>query len=200
MSCRALLVSCLALATFVSVAAAAHGAENKMPSAAKVRELMAQHFAGQADLEPGDLISRGTVRPLLEALTKAGWKLDRDAVLNRMLDDSDPVVRAFSSRSGKAFMRKVSGIPLVYDRLDRLARLPGGTELIDTIIKLPDGVKYLEPQPTPGLKNLAQLLPKQANGRTPAGVDFDKPTGKLYTAPAVQIELETMLAAASKKK
>lgn len=86
-------------------------------------------------------------------------------------------------------MRTVSGLPLAYDRLDRLARLPLGKQTIHDMIHKAGGaelVKYLTT--AKGGKELGKML---ARAPKPKGHDFNKPTGRIYTVDQLLDRLET---------
>lgn len=170
-------------------AAVCEGAAAKL-TVEGVRKLAEAHFAGIPGRTSSDIISKSDVAPLLASLKKEGWNsLKPEWTLDRVLADSDPLVKELRTPKGRELIRLSAQSPLVYDRLDRLVRLPGGQQFVHDVAKLPDGVKILSAKPTPGLKNLAQLLPKSGGGQTPQGKDFDKPTGNLYTAKHVVDEL-----------
>ena len=78
-------------------------------------------------------------------------------------------------------MTQVCQYPLGYDRLDRLAKLPRGPELIRQFIRGPEGYKMIEYMTeTPSGKNLGAML-----SQSPDGKDFNKPTGQIYTVDAL---------------
>lgn len=161
------------------------------PEFREIKQAVADYFARQNDHQPGDIICQSQVRALLADLQRLGWKpADAEEILAKVPGDAEPLVRVLKTRDGKKLIRKTADYSLVYDRLDRTSQLPGGPALLQSLPKLPDGAKYLQTRPTPGFKNLAQLLPKQANGKSPRGVDFDKPTGRIYTVAQLMSALE----------
>lgn len=153
----------------------------KLPWATVVQTVRAQ-LATRHGYLPGDLIARGDVEPVMQALEKQGWKpATPEELLKLLLDDGHFLVRQLRSTPGMKFMRGVAKEPLVFDRLDRLSEMPGGQQLVHDIIRLPDGQQLMKKKPTPGFTDLSILLPKQANGKTPTIKDYSKPTGKIYT-------------------
>src|SRR6185503_17441521 len=97
------------------------------------------------------------------------------------LPDQHVVVRTLRSAAGKKFMRQVSGRELMYDRLDRISEVSGGTLLIQDLVKLPNGERYAKPMSGGGVPDLLDLLPKNASGQTRRIRDYHKPTGRFYT-------------------
>jgi hypothetical protein len=81
-------------------------------------------------------------------------------------------------------MRRVSGFDLIYDRLDRVSRVSGGQRMLEAIVRLPDGQRYAKPksQLPHGVPDFLELLPKNSSGKVRTIRDYDKPTGRLYTA------------------
>ncbi len=158
----------------------------KLPKLAIVRAAFEAHFAPRADYASGDVITQSDVKPLFEQLDALGWQVaERDAILKLVSSDQAFVVTQLRTREGRKFMRKVKGQALVYDRIDRLSRMPGGRKLIVSLTTIPKGYQLMGPNPTPGLRDLTQLLPKGRNGRTPVDKDFHKPTGLIYTQDAL---------------
>jgi hypothetical protein len=191
-SIRWLWIGSLVVGVGVATAPAVYGAPAaKRPELGAVKQAVNDFFAAQEDHQPGDIISQEQVKSVLAEIAKLGWKpADAEEIVKKTPAESEPLVKVLRSKEGKKLMRKTANYSLVYDRLDRTAKLPGGVDLLETLPKLPDGAKYLQTKPTPGFKNLAQLLPKQANGKSPKGVDYDKPTGRIYTIKQLIAALE----------
>ncbi|MBM4093828.1 MAG: hypothetical protein FJ276_31140 [Planctomycetes bacterium] len=156
-----------------------------------VRQIVADGFASQQDYQSGDLIWASHVRPILESLAAVGWRpQDRAQILADLLQEEDALVRALNTRQGRQFMRKVSGHALIYDRLDRIVRVPGGERLVHDLIRLPDGERYAPLQPPRGVPTLVDLLPKNRSGKTRKITDYRKATGRIYTQEALMKRLE----------
>lgn len=157
-------------------------ANDSLPSFAKIEEVVKRHVSMRKNYEPGDIISTSDVKDLFRQLKILGWKMsEKKKIYNSVLNDADFIVQQLRSSHGRRVMRKISSDPAVYDRLDRLSNLPGGKRMIHDVFRLPDAHKYFAAKPTPGLKNITQLLPKGANGKTPSAPNFEKPTGRIYT-------------------
>lgn len=176
---KVLLTCC---ATFAWCATQTHAEEEKLPSLAQVQQTVESWFRAAADHRPGDLISKSQVEQVLKALEKLGWQVpDRAELLSDVLDDQHMMVRTFRTSAGKRFMRKISGRELIYDRFERIASVSSGPQLIQDIVKLPDGERYAKPRSGGGVPDLLDLLPKNASGKTRRISDYDKATGHLYT-------------------
>ena len=153
-------------------------AKNKkpLPTFTAVREVVDRHFAEMPDFTPGDIISQGDLKPIFPESKKIGWNVrDEKELVSRVVDDQNFIVQLLRFKSGRKYMRKIS----VYDPMDRASQLRGGKRLLRDLLKLPDGHEYLQVKPTPGFRNLAQLLPKNISGKSPKGIDYDKPTGTI---------------------
>lgn len=155
----------------------------KPPSFAEIRELVDQHFAEQSHLRVGDITCQNDVRSLFSTLEASGWIVeDRDEILNKMLSANDPLLRILRSPNGAKFMSQVANEKLIYDRLDRIVRVPGGQRLLTDLVKLPDAARFAKQKTPPGVPDLEDLLPKDRSGKTRQVKDFNKATEKIYTA------------------
>jgi hypothetical protein len=165
------------------------------PSLAAVKTIVEQTLGKDRDYRPGDLLSQGRVAPVLAQLKAAGWDVPQGReLLSRIPADNEFLVRALSTKKGVAFMRTVSTMSEGYDRVDRLSRLPNGQQLVEKLITGPDGYKligYLTE--SRGGRELGSML-----GQTVQGVDFDRPTGRIYTAKQLLDVLERLYAAQTK--
>lgn len=130
------------------------------------------------------LVTRADVEPVFKALAKLGWKVkDAKAITDRFLPDSDPLVREL--RRSKSFATKIADYPNVYDRLDRLRRMPYGMRRVREFATTRNGHELLEYMTTTkGGANLQRQLSRGRNGE-----GFGEPTGKLYTRADLLTEL-----------
>jgi hypothetical protein len=161
------------------------------PSWTQVKNLAEAHFAARGDFRRNDLITGGDVTPIFHELEGLGWKnVSRSEVAKRLLDDNDFLARELRSPPGRTFMRRVAGYTLIYDRLDRISRMPGGHALIHDMIRLPDGHRYAQFRPARGVPPMSDFLPKGASGKAPQAPDLEKPTGRIYTFGELLTHLE----------
>ncbi|MDY0165484.1 MAG: hypothetical protein RBS80_03015 [Thermoguttaceae bacterium] len=154
-----------------------------------VKSTVQQHFAAIPDFEKGDLITQDQVAAVLAQLEAAGWKVaDGPQILSQCLTAKDFLaVQLRSSKQGLVFMRTVSAMPMAYDRLDRLALLPNGKRTIHDMIHKPGGAEMIRYMTTAkGGGELGKML-----AHAPSGRDFNKPTGRIYTAEQLLARLET---------
>lgn len=175
---------CAIYAASLAIAASVFGGETakELPPFSEIAKAVAASLAQAEEYRCGDLISRSQAATALEAVKKLGFTpKDTDAVLEKLLDDNDFLVKVLRTPKGTAFMRKIAGMPNGYDRLDRLARMPQGTATVEALARGPGGEKMIEYMTkTPGGKNLGLQL-----SRTPTGGDFNAPTGRIYTQKAL---------------
>ena len=150
----------------------------KRPAFKAVKAMVHKEFAGRKGYHSGDILTRKQVRKALDAVEKSGWKIkDRKAIVGSFLTDGDDLVRQLRTARGTKFMRKLSGTPRAYDRLDRLRRLKYGNRRIRELIIGPDGhTMILYMATTPGGRKLGRYLNKNAGGK-----NFNKRTRRLYT-------------------
>jgi hypothetical protein len=177
----ALLVSVLIAAISVGAAPTA-----KSSGGNNAKAIVTDYFAQVKNHAPGDLVSRGQVREVLDRVEKRNGKLaDRAKLEQKVLADDSFLVTKLRSSSGTKFMRQIASMPLGYDQLDRMSQLPQGRGTVERLVRGPDGYKLLEYMTKePGGKDMAKMLSKDGAG------NFNKPTGKIYTAEQLVKELE----------
>lgn len=167
--------------------AAATAAESPLSDFTEVEAIVTSHLNHRKGYQPGDLISQADWDAILANLGRAGWT-PRDAAQTRksLLPANDFLVLEARSKEGRTFMRQVARYPSGYDRLDRLARMPYGINTVRRLIQGPDGYKMLEYMTTTsGGTELGRQLSQSADGK-----NFNRPTGRIYTAAQLLDRLE----------
>jgi hypothetical protein len=188
------------LGTAAAMAAdkATPGAKAKpVPPMSEIKQAVLRHFQTMPDYQPGDLITRDNVEPLLRQLQRMGLPLpDGKKILGRVPTKDEFLASQLSSPEGRRFMRRISGYKDAYDRLDRLSRLPHGEQTIRDLIRGPGGEKMIEYMTTtPGGKVLGDQL-----SNAPGGENFNAETGRIYTVDLLLRQLEKSRDAALKMK
>jgi hypothetical protein len=172
----------LAVALLVTLRLPLPANESKFPSFSDVQQIVQSYFSKDRSRREDDIISRNQVAEVLKLLNNAGWKVpDEKQLLESVLDDQHVLVRTMRTPAGRKFYGKVSDRKLILDRLDRIAGVWGGPQLIQDLVKLPDGEKYAKPRSGGGVPDLLDLLPKDASGKTRRIASYDNPTGHIYT-------------------
>jgi len=170
--------------------------DKPMPEFNEVEETVLRHFSMLPDYQPGDIITRSEVQPLFAQLKRMGWLVaDRKTILNNVPADSDFLVRQLRTRQGRKFMRQVSAHANSYDQLERISALPYGRRTVHELIR--EGSKGA------GVIEHFVSTPEGAQvgrqmARKPRSADFNKPTGRIYTAEMLLERLETSHRAAKK--
>ena len=160
----------------------------------RLSAMVDRHFRKRRDYRDGDLICRRDVVEVLALLKKAGWEpVKAKEIEESALPANDFLVELFSKPAGRQFMRKVKTYKLIYDRLDRIARVPGGRRMLADLVRLPDGERYAAWRPQRGAPDLLDLLPKRGNGRKRHIKDYERPTGRIYTAEQLKDRLMRQL-------
>lgn len=174
----ALRFSAVALMAVWSFLPAEAAQKDDRPKFETVEKTVKKTLAERRGYRPGDILSHSDVKKALEAVEKAGWKpSDRAEILGDVLGDNDYLVRQLRTRRGVPFMRKLSGTPSTYDRLDRLRRLRFGKRRIRELINNPGGhTLILYMATTRGGRNLGRYL-----SATKGGKNFNRQTGRIYT-------------------
>ena len=167
------------------------------PKFSAVTEVVERRLQSDRNYRPGDLISRGDLEPIFKELAELGWQVaDRSEIEKQLLADGDFLVRELRTNSGRAFMRQVARYPDGYGRLDRLADLSDGKLIVRRLIDGPDGYKLLEYLTTaPGGREMGKML-----SQSPHGKDFNRPTGRIYTAEPLLERLKSSHAKAEKAR
>ena len=150
-----------------------------------------RHHEQSKKLQGNDLITQQDVSGLFKIIEKLGWEInkqDRKQILDRLLSESDFLVRQLRTAHGRQFMRKIATLPGGYDRIDRLRKMPHGKKRIQEFIKGPDGDKWIEYMTTTKYgKTLGKQLSRAKNGR-----NFNESTGMLYTQKDVLEHLQKL--------
>jgi hypothetical protein len=152
----------------------------EIPEFGRVEKTVTKYLSSRgSDYNPRDLMTRNDGVACFNRIAALGWKVsDRDEILSHMLPQDDFLVETLRSPGGNVLMRKISAIPEGYDRLDRLSRLPRGTRFVRDLAKGPDGYKLIEyMSKSPGGNEMGKML-----SEIPQGADFNKPTGRIYSA------------------
>jgi hypothetical protein len=172
-------------------------ASPKLPSWDDVQKVVDQQLNTLTNYQPGDLITRNQVDPIFDKLQRLGWTVrDRVDIVNSVPREDELMVRQLSSSAGKKFMHQTNSFPLSYDRVDRLDRIPMGPQTVDALITGPDGYKMIQYMTTsPDGHNLGRMISKD-----PHGADFNKPTGRIYTAEALLARIQESYEAALQNK
>jgi hypothetical protein len=180
-----LVVSCVLV---VSIAAAQTGTSGTAPSFDSVHQALGRYFATLKDYKHGDLLSQSRVADALAKVTDAtGWDVPgRQAIVDRALPDNSFLVGQCSTPAGRAFMRNVSKYSGSYSRLDRLSTISGGQQFIKDLIARKGGSEMIEYLAT---TRGGHELGKMMSG-VQQGVDLNKPTGRIYTAGDLLVELK----------
>ncbi len=119
---------------------------------------------------------------------------DYKQILERVPAKDEFLAEQLRTPGGRKFMRQISRYDDAYDRLDRLSRLPHGQQTVIDLIRGPDGYKMLEYMTTtPGGEALGEQL-----SNAPKGKNFNRTTGRIYTAETLLKRLEQSRAATLK--
>ncbi len=180
----------------VAVAAPKAASKPKTLEFTEIQQIVERHFAAIPDYQPGDLITKQAVGGVFRQLDLYGWKVaDQKAILGQVVDEGNFVARQLRSNRGKQFMRQITRYPGGFDRLDRIAAMPQGRKNVAQLVKLPDGYKMIEAMTT---TQRGQILGRRLSN-APKGKNFNKPTGKIYTADALISRLKVSFENRGKK-
>lgn len=174
----ALVVATAVMALAISMPVQGADRQDRLPPFREIEKLTYTRF-GTDGRQMTDLITRQAAEELFAEIGKLGWEIrDAKKLLEHVPDESDFFVQQLRSQRGRAFMRDIATMPLGYDRVDRISHLDRGHRFIRDLVKGPDGYKLIQYMTeTPWGKNMGKQLRD-----APDGANFNKPTGRIYTA------------------
>lgn len=150
----------------------------QLPSFSEVEKIVADALRS-GGYRTSEILSRSMVEKIFPALKKKGWTVsDADAILSRVPDNHEFLVRELRTPDGRKFAHAISAMPGGYDRADRLTQLPEGQDTVRQLIRSKGGeqlIDYLTN--SKGGEQLTKMLT-----RVPRGEKFGEPTGRLYTS------------------
>jgi hypothetical protein len=151
-----------------------------LPKFEKIEAAVWGYFQKQPNFQAAGLITKEQVEPLLVGLAGMGFRLpNAKSILDNLPANNEFLAAELYTPAGRKFMERIAKYPEAYDRLDRLSRLPHGKQTIHDLIIGPGGEKMIQYLTTaPGGKEMGKML-----SEAPLGADFNKPTGRIYTAP-----------------
>lgn len=192
------IISMSGVVLLLGVAAAMAADDNTkkpIPQSSELRQAVLSYFQAQPDYQPGDLITREEVAPLLTQIETMGLPLpNAKQILEKVPAKDSFLAKQLSTPQGRTFMRQIKVYPDGYDRLDRLSRLPRGQRIVRELIRGPGGAKMIQYMTTaPGGINMGKML-----SQAPDGKNFNSPTGRIYTADMLLARLKQSHAAAEK--
>lgn len=191
------LILLTATSTHASAAPPKKAKAKKFPDWESAKATVIRQLQVRRGYRNGDILSQSDVERAMTGLANSGWKVtERKQIVAATLADNDFLVRHLRSRRGVPFMRKLAGSQQVYDRLDRLRRLPLGARRIPELINNPGGFTLIQYMvKTPGGRNLGRYL-----NQTRGTKNFNKSTGRIYTQTQLLYRLKAAHAAEMKKR
>jgi len=175
------------LAAMIADLRATEPEAKQLPTMAQIIQAAKTEIANWEHYQAGDLISREQGKKLIDAIGKLGWSPANDEeILAKVPEAKEALCELLLTDKGRPFMRRVLKMPQGLDRVDNLIKLPNGRALVKQLVNDKGGDQLIEYLTTSeGGKNMGKMLGKEAH------VDFNKATGRLYTAKALLLEVET---------
>jgi hypothetical protein len=178
---KSLTVSLAAVLLFACTATTAQATQptKVAPSWTEIQKAVNAVFASRDGYKDGDIICRSEAIEVMAKLAKLGWKpANAQKLISKVPEDHEFIVVQLRKKDGWDFMRHVAKYPLGYDRLDRMVRLPRGETFTLPLITQPGGYRMIEYMTTAsGGVEMGKMLNDAPNGE-----NFNKPTGRIYTA------------------
>lgn len=189
---RQVILAGLGLYSLLAASFPARAADSQpqLPQFPQIEQAVRAYFGSLPTYQSGDVITRSQIEPLLEKEKSLDWlsNAERSAILGQLLEDDDFLATQLRTPAGRSFVAQISRYPQGLDRLDRLSRLDNGHKTVRSLIHVRDGYKLIETlATTPNGKALGNVLAKK-----PKGVDFNKPTGRIYTQEMLVAHLKRL--------
>jgi len=157
----------------------------------RLKALVDKHLRRDPNYAPGDILSRGNVEPIFNELLELGLQpaTGNEGAYSPFLRDGDYLVQTLRSPRGRVLMRKVSGLPEVYDRLERMSWTAVGRSWIEQLVAAENGAELLAGMLTEeGLQSVELQLAADERGR-----NFRLPTGRVHTETQLLARLQLAL-------
>jgi hypothetical protein len=159
----------------------------------KIEKFVTNFFSKVPGFQEGDLITKSETESLLQQINKQGWVIkaeDREAIMDRVLDDNSFMVKQLTTPKGRSFLNKIRNLPSGIDRVERISEMPKGKRDVEALIyRVPDGYKWIEALTVP--RDGVRL--NQNFKRTPYGKNMYKDTNRLYFAHQLIEELVSVV-------
>ncbi len=165
----------------------ARPASAQIPSWEQVEKTFRKHYpapvAGQGGAQPPPLVTYDTARRIFYELWEQRWNVsDQAEILKQVTPNNSFLAQQCLSAGGQKFLKQAGDPQTVFDRLERLSRLPEGQQKIRDLMAGPQGHHDM----------LAYMLGSQGSKLLIEGAvdhpdarDFNKPTGKIYSPEAL---------------
>jgi len=157
------------------------------PQFNQIEQAVWDYFKSQPGFQASMLITREQVEPLFSKLAQMGFEVPNSkSILDKLPSGNEFFVAALYSPAGLKFMEQFGRYAELYDRLDRLSRMPRGRQTVQDVIKDPGGqqmMRYLTAAPSGKSSD-------KSPSNVPRAADFNKPTGRIYTVPMLLRQLQ----------
>ena len=196
-SIRTRLPLCELVVAVAFLAGSAGAAAEKLPPWSVVEHTVAEQLASIQNYRDGDLLSQSQAAPIFAQLETHGWVVaDGAKILASILPDDDFLVEELRTPAGVKFMRKIAAYPQAYDEIDLLSRLPKGDLMVRDFLRFAHSDRTFNNKQGPSPAMYARLVPDQKRQGVPTPKDFEKPTGRVYTAGQLVARLQQSYRAA----
>lgn len=159
----------------------------------KIEKFVTKFFSNVPGFQEGDLITKSQTEALLKQMNKQGWRInaeDREAIMERVLDDNSFMVKQLTTRKGRSFLKSIRNLPSGIDRVERITEMPKGKRDVQALIyRVPDGHKWIEALTVP--RDGVRL--NENFNRSAYGKNMYKDTNRLYFARQLIDELVSVV-------
>jgi len=184
--------NCLAwisvLGTNALLAPAGHAVERILPFE-EVKAAVKENLAKRQGYQPGDLITRRDVQPILAQLARKGFNADPSVIgFDPYLPDNHYMVGLLQTAKGTETLRQLKDHPGALDRLERLAHFPEGQKILRKVLLESKGTQGVELLlSAQGIRDL-----ELEYGNEPTMKNFTVASGRVFDEATFVAHLETV--------
>lgn len=155
----------------------------------EVKSVVKESLSKRQGYQPGDLITRRDVQPILAQLARKGFNADPSVIgFDPYLPDNHYLVGLLQTAKGAETLRQMKNMPGALDRLERLAHFPEGQKILRKVLLESKGTQGVERLLSPqGVREL-----ELAYGNEPSMKNFDLVSGRVYDEASFFSHLESL--------
>ncbi|MGV3607264.1 MAG: hypothetical protein ACO1RA_12740 [Planctomycetaceae bacterium] len=184
--------NCLAwisvLGTSALLAPAGHAVERILPME-EIKATVKENLAKRQGYQPGDLITRRDVQPILAQLARKGFNADPSVIgFDPYLPDNHYMAGLLQTAKGTETLRQLKDRPGALDRLERLAHFPDGQKILRKVLLESKGIQGVEMLlSAQGIRDL-----ELEYGNEPTMKNFTVASGRVFDEATFIAHLETV--------
>lgn len=164
-------------------------AAERVLSFEEVKATVKENLAKRQGYQPGDLITRKDVQPILAQLARKGFNADPSVIgFDPYLAENHYLVGLLRTAKGAETLRQLKNHPGALDRLERLAHFPDGQKILRKVLIESKGIQGVELLlSAQGIRDL-----ELEYGNEPSMKNFDLKSGRVFDESSFLAHLENL--------